>query len=192
LADGDRKFKSPEPHVLYTKLFIRLEHLQNLFLIERLLHKIHPKLAQDNLIEICLDIVSVTVTFWTRNDCLVGMEGDHEWLIMGYAVPAAVILCENILQAQNHSSSIPPTPISAIIRQLSLLGAFLEWLLLRVPCTDRCSKTRNLIMKVLDQVLNHPSHITDGIPQDSESQKSTTQIIHLQDLKDIDTFNWLK
>ncbi|EHK24162.1 uncharacterized protein TRIVIDRAFT_12010, partial [Trichoderma virens Gv29-8] len=151
LTDGDTKVKSLEPHVLYTKLFIHLEHLQNLFLIEKLLQNAQPTLPRDSLIQTSLDIVSATVTFWTRNDILVGMQGDHEWFIVGYAVPAAVVLCEALLQIESHGGST--SSISNIIQQLSLLGAFLEWLLAKVPCTDHCYRAKNLISKVLDQVL---------------------------------------
>ncbi|UKZ86535.1 uncharacterized protein TrAFT101_002359 [Trichoderma asperellum] len=192
LSDADCKLKSLQPHVLYTKLFIRLEHLQNLLLIERVLHDIQPEIAQDELVEVCLEIVSVTVIFWTRNDCLVGMEGDHEWLITGYAVPAAVTLCKNLLLAHYKGSSMSSAPVSAIIQQLSLLGAFIEWLMLRVPCTDRCIKTRSLILQVLDQVLNNPPHTTTGIFQDRISRRSASHIVHPDELEDIDTFNWLK
>lgn len=177
---------------MYTKLFIRLEHLQNLFLIERLLHHIQPEPAQNNLINVCLDIISVTVVFWTRNDCLVGMEGDHEWLITGYAVPAAVTLCKKLLLAHDEGSSISLTSISDIIQQLSLLGAFIEWLMLRVPCTSRCTQTRSLITRVLDQVLNISPHTATSIFQDTGSQRSASHVVHPYDLNEIDTFNWLE
>lgn len=191
LADGDENFRSLEPHVLYTKLFIRLEHLQNIFLIERLLHIVQPDLTQDNLIEISLEMISVTVTFWTRNDYLVGMEGDHEWLILGYAVPAAVVLCERLLRAENQGSLKSSIPISAIIQQLSLLGAFLEWLLFRVPCTDRCSKTKDLIFNLLDQILNFSPNTTVGTPMRLNFQQPIVKEICLDYLKEFDTFNWL-
>lgn len=191
LSDGDEKSKSPDPRVLYTKLFIRLEHLQNLFLIERLLHHMQPEATQ-NLINACLDIISVTVAFWTRNDCLVGMEGDYEWFITGYAIPAAVTLCKTLLLAHDEGPSISLTPTSAIIQQLSLLNAFTEWLMLRVPCTSQCSKANSLMMRVLDQVLNISSHTATGIVQDTTSRRSASDMVYACDLNDIDTFNWLE
>ncbi|KAL7952139.1 hypothetical protein V8C42DRAFT_26920 [Trichoderma barbatum] len=182
LADKDSTTKSLEPHVLYTRLFIRLEHLQTIFLIERVLQRDQPNLPLDSLIQTSLDIVSVTVTYWTRNDTLVGMQGDHEWLIMGYAIPAAVVLCEVLLQLEAHGWFIPS--LSNVMQQLSLLGAFLEWLLTKQPCTDRCYRAKNVIMKVLDQVL-------DPLP-DSLLTDSLVQIIGIDDLIDIDTFSWLR
>lgn len=176
---------------MYTKLFIRLEHLQNLYLVERLLHHMQPEATQ-NLTDICLDIISVTVTFWTRNDCLVGMEGDYEWFITGYAVPAAVTLCKSLLLAHDEGPSISSTPTSAIIQQLSLLNAFTEWLILRVPCTSRCSKASNLIMRVLDQVLNILPRTAAGVVQDTTSRRSSSHTVHPYDLNEIDTFNWLE
>lgn len=190
LSNGDEKSKSPDPRVLYTKLFIRLEHLQNLFLIERLLHHMQPEAAQ-NLTDVCLDIISVTVAFWTRNDCLVGMEGDYEWFITGYAVPAAVTLCKTLL-AHDEGPSISSTPTSAIVQQLSLLNAFTEWLMLRVPCTSQCSKANSLMMRVLDQVLNISPHTATGIVQGTTSRRSASHMVHPCDLNEIDTFNWLE
>lgn len=184
LADADIKIGFLEPHVLYTKLFIRLEHLQNLFLIEKLLQKTQPSPNLDGLIQSSLDIVSVTVIFWTRNDTLLGMQGDHEWFIIGYALPAAVVLCGCLLQTESHGCFTPS--ISSIIQQLSLLGAFLEWLLVKVPCTDRCYRTKDVIMKVLDQVLNPPSNMID-----SSATDSPFELVCLNDLTDIDTFGWL-
>lgn len=184
LADNDVKNKILEPHVLYTKLFIRLEHLQNHFLIEKLLQKAQPSPNLDGLIQTSLDIVSVTVMFWTRNDTLLGMQGDHEWFIMGYALPAAIILCRCLLQTESHECFTPS--ISSIIQQLSLLGAFLEWLLIKVPCTDHCYRTKDLIVKVLDQVLNPRSNMADG-----SATASTVKIVGLDDLSDIDTLSWL-
>lgn len=119
------------------------------------------------------------------------MEGDHEWFITGYAAPAAATLCKNLL-VHDKGPSISSTPISAIIQQLSLLGAFIEWLMLQVPCTSRCARTRSLIMRVLDQVLNNPLHTTTGIFQGTRSRRSASHMIHPDDLNDIDTFNWLE
>ncbi|KAL7920316.1 hypothetical protein ACQKWADRAFT_322217 [Trichoderma austrokoningii] len=192
LSNDDEKSKSPDPCILYTKLFIRLEHLQNLFVIERLLHDIQLKVSQNDLVNVCLDVISVTVAFWTRNDCLVGMEGDYEWFIIGYAVPAAVTLCKTLLLAHDKSSSTSSTPTSAIIQQLSLLNAFIEWLMLRAPCSSQCSKTKNLIARVLDQVLNNSSYTTTDIVQDTRSQRSASRMVHTYDLNEIDTFNWLQ
>ncbi|KAM6481812.1 hypothetical protein HDV62DRAFT_363264 [Trichoderma sp. SZMC 28011] len=184
LADVDVKINFLEPHVLYTKLFIRLEHLQNLFLIEKILQKAQPGPNLDDLIQASLDIVSVTVTFWTRNDTLLGMQGDHEWFIIGYALPAAVVLCRYLLQTDSHGCFTPS--ISSIIQQLSLLGAFLEWLLAKVPCTDHCYRTKDVILKVLDQVLNPRSNMLDRSAIDLIVEK-----VCLDELTDIDTLTWL-
>jgi hypothetical protein len=120
------------------------------------------------------------------------MEGDHEWFITGYAVPAAVVLCKTLLLAHDNSSSISSVPISAMIQQLSVLGTFIEWLMLRVPCTSQCSKARSLITRVLDQVLNNSTHRAPSTFEDTRSRKSASQIVHPSDLDEVDTFNWLE
>lgn len=184
LTDVDGKIKLLEPHVLYTKLFIRLEHLQNLFLIEKLLQKTQPSQNLDGLVQTSLDVISVTVTFWARNDTLLGMHGDHEWFIVGYALPAAVVLCRCLIETESHGCFTPS--ISSIIQQLSLLGAFLDWLLVKVPCTDHCYRAKDLILRVLDQALNPNSNMTDRSATDT-----TVEIVCLDDLADIDTLSWL-
>ncbi|QYS95345.1 Zn(2)-C6 fungal-type domain-containing protein [Trichoderma simmonsii] len=183
LADVDLKIKFLEPHVLYTKLFIRLEHLQNLFLIEKLLQKTQPSQNFDGLVQTSLDIISVTVTFWTRNDTLLGMQGDHEWFIIGYALPAAVVLCRCLIETESHGCFTPS--ISSIIQQLSLLGAFLDWLLVKVPCTEHSYRAKDLIFRVLDRALNPKSNIINRSATDSTVEK-----VCLDDLTDIDTFSW--
>ena len=65
---------------IYIKILVRLEHLQNLFLITRLLVQWgHDSNAE--LLNVSFEMVSVTLVFWTHMDRLAGLHGDFEWLV---------------------------------------------------------------------------------------------------------------
>ena len=189
LAAGDKTLEGIEPQALYTKLFIKLEHLQNLFLIERILQKAQPNLSLGDLIQRSLEVISATVTFWTRNDILVGMEGDHEWFIMGYAVPAAVALCECLLRDHDHDCLASSR--SNIIGQLSLLIGFMEWLTSKNPHAHGCSRAKSIIAKALNLVLNQSPCVPHHAATNSKHQQIQDEAVYLDDLRDIDTFRWL-
>lgn len=64
---------------LYTELIIYLEHLQNLFFIDRLLvQRGHDRNA--DLLSVSFDMVSTTLVFWMHVDRLVAVS-DFEWLV---------------------------------------------------------------------------------------------------------------
>lgn len=72
---------------LHAKLITRLEHLSNLFFIERLSYK-GDGLYSAEMLEISLEMISLTVMFWTQQNRLEGLQGDYEWLVLVYAGPA--------------------------------------------------------------------------------------------------------
>lgn len=154
-----------------------------------MLQEARPNLLSNDLIQRSVDIVSVTVTFWTHNDTLVGMEGDHEWFIMGYAVPAAVVLCECLVQGNDNGCLASSR--SSIIGQLSLLVGFMEWLVSKAPNVCGCYKAKTIIAKVLDRVLNRSSGVFDDSATNSRHQQAKDGAACLHDLRDIDTFKWL-
>lgn len=65
---------------LYTKVLTRLEHLQNLFLLERFLTKQTGSITQD-LVEICSEMLQLTLLWWKHHDRFGGLESDFEWLV---------------------------------------------------------------------------------------------------------------
>ncbi len=64
---------------MYARIFLQLEHLQNLFFIERLLQKALG--TNSNLLEISYEMVMLTLLFWTHADRLRGLQSDYEWLV---------------------------------------------------------------------------------------------------------------
>lgn len=65
---------------LYSRLITRLEHLQNLFLLERLLLK-HGHSDAQELIDISREMLRLTSRVWKESDRLTGLHGDFEWLV---------------------------------------------------------------------------------------------------------------
>lgn len=70
-----------EPPVLYTKLLIRLEHLLNLFFLERLLATNSGSICGIDLLSISFEMLSLTLVLWTHKDRLAGFQGEFEWLV---------------------------------------------------------------------------------------------------------------
>lgn len=150
--------------VLFSRVTIRLNHLQNMFFIERLLSKGTHILGSET-IDISYEMISLTLIFWTHQDKLFGVSGDSEWLLMCYAAPAAGILCMELLRGRGGSSttsstpssrrsSNPPITRSRLIQQLSLLVGFLDWVGPMAPNTESCNSVKKAVRHVLDQALN--------------------------------------
>lgn len=80
--DDPRHIASELP---YTRLLVRLEHLLNLFFLERLRlsHEgagdSHPSSVR--LVGISFEMVRLTVQFWTHKDRLVGYQGESELFV---------------------------------------------------------------------------------------------------------------
>lgn len=172
--------------VLYAKIMLRLEHLQNVFLIERLLKKVgHPD-PSDALLQASVEIVSITSALWTHRDRLCGQHRDFEWIVslyfspfvsnneknanaihqthtdhstqlISYAAPASGVLCGELLQPlRQHASDNHSISRSNIIQQLSLLVGFLDWIDTSAPNARLCCAVKEAIDRVLAQVLNKP------------------------------------
>ncbi|CZR48908.1 uncharacterized protein FPRO_12349 [Fusarium proliferatum ET1] len=146
----------------YPKLLIRLDHLLNMFLIQRLLAKHgHPR---NELLRTSFEMVVLTLNFWAQKHIWAALQGKCRWIIMGYATLAGAVLCMELIE---------PTPVimpahdsitagetysrSSIIQQLSLLLGYLKT---SCPSQTHCSvahNVRGVIKKVLDHILNNPT-----------------------------------
>lgn len=192
---SDVKNPCVDAPALYTKLLLRLEHLNNLFLVERLLSKHHPG-HDTELLDISFEMVSLTLVFWTHKDRLAGLQGDFEWLVMSCAAPAGGILCTELLKPSPPRSRDPHNigaTRSSIIQQLSLLVGFLDWVGPTAPNGDLCSSTKNVIKHVLDVALN-PAADASGLlggagEWDVDFSVDLNDFFNFQLL---DTFDWLR
>lgn len=77
-ADFDDLNTSAE--TLYIRLLIHLEHLQNLFFIERLRCR-SDYMANGDLLQASFDMVSTAVMFWTNMDRLSVIHHKLMWLV---------------------------------------------------------------------------------------------------------------
>ncbi|CCF47818.1 hypothetical protein CH063_16048 [Colletotrichum higginsianum] len=191
----DRKLDVP---LLYVRLIVHLEHLQNMFFIERLL----AKRGHDDgaLLSVSFEMVSKTLMFWTNMDRLSCMNGDFEWLVMAYAAPGGGILCLELLKPTLHGGNHPQNPKltrSSIIQKLSLLVGFLDWVSPTAPNGDLCADCKCIIQHVLDQALNGPAASTSSAVDgdfpaalDAMDWDFSTQLDFNFDL--LDTFDWLR
>ncbi|KAK2601669.1 hypothetical protein QQS21_004743 [Conoideocrella luteorostrata] len=165
LAYRDTDASDPETDgpTLYARLVVQLDHLQNMFTIERLLSK-ETGLSSPEMIEISYDLISLTLIFWTHQEKLGGATADSEWILMCYAAPAAGILCMELLRGRNATIPVTPSrnnkagaePItrSRLIQQLSLLVGFLDWVGPMAPNAESCRSVKKAVRHVLDQALN--------------------------------------
>ncbi|KAL6903946.1 hypothetical protein GGI43DRAFT_421463 [Trichoderma evansii] len=188
-------FNDPEVDsvTLYAKLLVRLEHLSNLFFIEKLSYK-GDRLYSAQTLEISLEMISLAVTFWTQQNRLEGLQGDYEWLVMEYAGPAGGILCMELLRTSSAAESPTTANItkSMIIKQLTLLVGFLEWIGPSTPGAHLCNSIRTVVERVIEQALNPTPN---PVPQQEFEMAWDTNLP--EDMNDfnfglLDTFDWLK
>ncbi|GAW26765.1 putative fungal specific transcription factor domain-containing protein [Rosellinia necatrix] len=184
--DADLENRKQEVHVLYWKLLMRLEHLLNVFFIERLLMKRGH--TRSELLSVSFDMVTYTLPFWTHQDALLPLRGDCEWLIMAFGVPGGGILCQELLMPTLHND--PRITRSSLIQKLSLLVGFLDWIKPTAPNGDLCGKCKSIIKHVLDQALNAPAAGYENAPGAAFDWDFTTQVDFDFDL--LDTFGWTR
>ncbi|KAF5606485.1 general amidase [Fusarium subglutinans] len=79
----------------YPRLLIRLDHLLNMFLVERLLVK-HGQ-ARNELLRTSFEMVILTLSFWAQKHIWAALQGKCRWIIMGYATLAGAILCMELI-----------------------------------------------------------------------------------------------
>ncbi|CAH0052418.1 unnamed protein product [Clonostachys solani] len=177
--------------IFYGKILIRVEHLQNMFFIERLLLRYNYPDGGELLV-VSYDMVTTILGIWIHKDKFTSIRRDFEWLVMAYAAPGGGILCMELLKP-TFSGSHPKNPKitrSSIIQQLSLLVGFLDWVGPDAPNADLCSNCSNVIQHVLDLTLNNFGTPTHNDSVDALGQFDSTQMNFNFDL--LDTFDWLR
>ncbi|KAI1349005.1 hypothetical protein F5Y01DRAFT_195136 [Xylaria sp. FL0043] len=184
--DSDLDDQRHDVSALYWKLLMRLEHLLNVFFIERLLLKRGH--TESELLSVSFDMVTYTLPFWTHQDTLLPLRNDCEWLIIAFGVPAGGILCQELLKPTLHND--PRITRSSLIQKLSLLVGFLDWIKPTAPNGNQCGKCKTIIKHVLDQALNAPAPGYESAPGAAFDWDFTTQVDFDFDL--LDTFGWTR
>ncbi|KAI1826774.1 hypothetical protein F4861DRAFT_536820 [Xylaria intraflava] len=175
--------------VLYSRLVLQLEHLQNLFFIERLLLR-HGQVDEGDLLAVSFEMVTYTLYFWTHLDRLLAVRRDCEWLVMSYAAPAGGILCMELLKPRPDIVEKSGTNRSKIVQKLSLLVGYLDWVNPSSPNAKLCHSCKATIEHVLDQAIN------DTVDRSATSTAPLFDFDVPVDLNFnfdlLDTFDWLR
>ncbi|KAI1324247.1 hypothetical protein F5Y16DRAFT_312659 [Xylariaceae sp. FL0255] len=184
----DLMISSLDVIALYPRLTLRLEHLQNLFLIERLLLR-HGSVDDGDLLAISFEMVTHTLYCWTHLDRLLAVRRDCEWLVMSFAAPAGGTLCMHLLKPKPDAADKDALSRSKIVQKLSLLVGFLDWVDPSGPNGKLCKGCKAIIEKVLDKAIN-----------DTREPDSSTVLPFQTDIPAelnfnfdlLDTFDWLR
>ncbi|KAF5492521.1 Pyrrolocin cluster transcription factor fsdR [Colletotrichum siamense] len=182
--------------MLYPRILMRLEHLQNLFFIERLLRR-HGCANEKDLLAVSYDLTTTTMLFWTNMDGLAMVYEDFKWLVMAYAAPGGGILCLELLKPTvtlNEPNGITSAngesvTRSSIVQLLSLLVGFLNWVSPKEANGNICANCKIIVQRVLDQVLNVAPN-RDGPLADFLEWDFSTHLDFNFDL--LDTFEWTR
>ncbi|PTB66681.1 N-terminal binuclear Zn cluster-containing protein [Trichoderma citrinoviride] len=191
--NGDFNDPDVDASTLYMRLMTRLEHLSNLFFIERLSYKGRNSYSPD-MLEISLEMITLTLSFWTQQNRLEGLQGDYEWLVMMHAAPAGGILCMELLKqpSGNEPPTVPTITKPMIIKQLSLLVGFLEWIGPGAPGAHLCNSIKTVVERVMEQALNPPPRPITQEEFDLTWDVSLSEDMHEFNFELLDTFDWLR
>jgi hypothetical protein len=196
---------------------IRLDHLLNLLLLERLLFKYGRERRE--LLLISFEMVTLTLHFWTHKHKWAGIQVEYQSLVsylhpsyhyilpllsripnkrqmMGYAAPAGAVLCMELVDP-NPVNIAEDEPIiagktysrSSIIQQLSLLVGFLNSSDPSQPTSTATSDVRGIIEKVLNHVLNQPLKQLQS-PMGLETFDFATDWDNFAQFNSLDNMNW--
>ncbi|KAL7944055.1 fungal-specific transcription factor domain-containing protein [Trichoderma barbatum] len=177
---------------LFAKLLIWLEHLQNLFFIERLLSKEDSEEAGSRLFEISLEMVTLAHLFWTHQNRLRTVEDCVEWTTASFAAPAGGILCMELLRGKAHGTMSAVATKVMIVEKLGMLAAFLDWVTPSSPNADICFGIKKVVRRVLEQALEVPvqtNMLDEGGHWNTDLSPDFNSFFNF-DL--LDTFEWLR
>ncbi|CAH0047726.1 unnamed protein product [Clonostachys solani] len=175
----------------FGKILLRLEHVQSLFLVQRLLLR-HGYPDSGDLLITSFDMLAMTLCLNQRDRAAAQRQRHAGWLFISYAVPAAGILCVELLRPtfkRSHPKDARLTR-SSIIQKLSLVVAFLDWMRPSAPNGTLCADSKLIIQRVLDEHLNAPDERVGGEMLESVDWGFPMQLDFNFDL--LDTFDWLR
>lgn len=202
---------------IYAVIVVRLELLQNMFLIERLLMKLRAVSGHCHqgleLLRLSVEMITLALIFWTHKDRLDAVHHDFEWLVMSYAAPAAGVLCMELVNPSSDvvgmSTVVCPYQLAGsngtllditkcdIVQTLSLLVGFLEWIGPDAPNSDLCEAVKVAVKQVLRDSINGAS--SHGPVPDPPVEYDVAEFLNLEstsfpgfgfDL--LNTFGWLR
>ncbi|TGO44601.1 hypothetical protein BCON_0490g00020 [Botryotinia convoluta] len=157
--------------LLFVQLIISFEALQNTLLLYRLAvaNRLEGNYIQ-GLLDTAMEMLEKVIMMWEKRDVLVGFEFCFDWFITSYGIPAAGVICVELLKRMSGNSTsasgsetrkmgiqektMARFPKSVAIQKLALFGAFLDW----VRDTDGnyalLRRVRGVVGRVLKWVLD--------------------------------------
>ena len=153
LQAEDEPGQSVDPQLLFAKILIQLEHLQNLFFIRRLLVKARHN-PSDNLqlVETSHEMLQVAEFMRARSVQLSKLNYSFGWLVVGYVCPAVGLLCSELLVLSSpiHASqSYPHKP--DVIDKLGSLEEFLSSIEAEPSTMALCLRIKSLVRRTLEK-----------------------------------------
>ena len=142
--------------VFWKRLNFRLMRLEHQLLLERLAYKQELYDGQ-SMIDCAREMLELTVLIWVQRDRFPEHHHDYDWMLMCWGVPSSGVLCVELLKQMKQPAGTPHYPIlprSEIVQNLSLLIGFLEWVKPAAGNYQLCTRMRQIIKRILDQILN--------------------------------------
>ena len=103
---------------------------------------------------------------------------------MCWGVPSSGVLCVELLKQMKQPAGTPHFPIlprSEIVQNLSLLIGFLEWVRPAAGNYQLCGRMRQMIKRILDQVLNPSPPVSQNsvreVPQQDLDGQGMTDVV---------------
>ncbi|KAG4026127.1 hypothetical protein MFRU_045g00720 [Monilinia fructicola] len=152
--------------LLLVQLSTRLETLQNTFLLHRLALANHlDGNYNQGLLDTAMEMLEKVIMMWEKRDALVGFEYCFDWFVTNYGIPAAGVICVELLKLTSTKSENTRTehergeratrfPKSVAIQKLTLFAAFLDWVRQTDGNYALLKRVRGVVGRVLKWVLD--------------------------------------
>lgn len=179
---------------VYTRLHVTLEHLHNVFFIERLLSKLHEEVTAE-LVRISLEIIELSLLPFTNRQLTTGIMCDVDWMIMAYGAPAGGVICMELLRPAAASTGGAGVKKSTMIQSLSMLVGSLNAVPTDAPNYGVSATLKRIIEQVLDRVLDPPTEAPAPGQEISVEGWETDFPVDASDLFTsdlLDTFDWFR
>lgn len=177
---------------VYTRLHVTLEHLHNVFFIERLLSKLNEGVTAE-LVRISLELIELSLLPFTNRQLTTGIMCDIDWMIMAYGAPAGGVICMELLRPAAASSGASGIKKSAMIQALSMLVGCLNSVPPDAPNYGVSVTIKGILEQVLDRILDPPAETT-GLEFSVEGWQTDFPVdatdLFNSDL--LDTFEWFR
>lgn len=150
-----------------------MEHLQNLFILERLSLSSSNQRTSQKLFDLSSALLALTLMTWRYQERLTGVQIDQTFVALYYGAPASGILVLCLLEQTKSFSGINIPRRSETIQDLYAFVEILSRQKLPVTNAVLCHRSASIISAVLDRVLNFvpAPHIS---PWDSQTQANAS------------------